>query len=78
MAALSSRVILGVILIVIIVGIIGYYIATQRAAVTTPTPTPTPPKVEVKVIRIGTTEAGSVGYIIGSIIASELKSCSPE
>jgi TRAP transporter TAXI family solute receptor len=94
MAALSSRVILGVILIVIIVGIIGYYIATQRAPVNTPTPTPTtptptvvtptqtptptPPKVEVKAIRIGTTEAGTIGYIIGSVIASELKKMFPE
>ena len=107
--ALSSRVILGVILIVIIVGIIGYYITTQRATVTTPTPTPTmptpaivtptptptptmptpaivtptptptptPPKVEVKAVRIGTTEAGTFAYVMGSVIASELRKVFP-
>jgi TRAP transporter TAXI family solute receptor len=90
--ALSSRVILGVILIVIIVGTIGYYIATQRApvitptptpttptpAVVTPTPTPTPTPPKVKAIRIGTPEAGTFAYVMGSIIGSELKKLFPE
>lgn len=85
MAVLSSRVILGVTLIVIVIGIIGYYIgyytATQRATVITSTPTSTvvtPKKVEVKAIRIGFEEYMPTRRILGSVIASELKKLFPE
>ncbi len=85
MAVLSSRVILGVTLIVIVIGIIGYYIgyytATQRATVITSTPTSTvatPKKIEVKAIRIGFEEYVPSRHILSSVIASELKKLFPE
>jgi hypothetical protein len=85
MAVLSSRVILGVTLIVIVIGIIGYYIgyytATQRATMITSTPTSTvvtPKKVEVKAIRIGFEEYELTRRTLSSVIASELKKLFPE
>ena len=66
----------------------------QRVAIATPSPTPSPspiitpqtpiatptktPEVKVTAIRIGTTEAGAVGYVLGSILANELKKIFPD
>ncbi len=48
---------------------------TPQTPITMPTKTP---EVKITTIRIGTTEAGSVGYVIGSILANELKRAFPD
>jgi len=51
--------------------------------VTTPFQTPSPqqittPILTIKTLRIGTTEAGSVGYVVGSIVADMIRKLYPE
>jgi TRAP transporter TAXI family solute receptor len=76
MKAISKILIIAIILAILVIGSVSYiYFSGILRPAETPVTTPTP--ALPKLVRIGTSEVGGIGYVISSIFANEMKNAFP-